>query len=213
MQPLREGKYQRRHGARRQDVRDGERVEGPRYIRIAPEDRDEHEDHDAVNQRERQRQDHLHGARLRRQANAGRTREQEDRHVGEGVEPDRRDADEVANPLVDAPIKSNTLLRIDRADPATGNVRLIRTRGFDADAMKEFLSRLAQQVGGGDGKDSQQFDNFRKQFTMVIDSRTEIDVEEGMTRAVRTDDTATISAPGRSTVKRTHKQITVTRAP
>jgi hypothetical protein len=122
----------------------------------------------------------------------------------------RRDADDVANPVVDAPIKSNTLLRIDRADPATGNVRLIRTRAFDPDAIEEVLSKVAR-LGGG--KDPQWLDNFRKQFTIAIDSRTEIDVEEGMTRAVRTEDTATNSVPGHRMVKHAHRQITVTRAP
>lgn len=71
-----------------------------------------------------------------------------------GLRPgETRHADEAINPFGGAPIKSNTTLRIDRADPATGNVRLIRTRAFDSDAMKEFLSRLAQQMSGGDGKD------------------------------------------------------------
>jgi len=125
----------------------------------------------------------------------------------------RRDADEAANPFGGAPIKSDTMLRIDRADPATGNVRLIRTRAFDSDAIREFLGRLAQQTGGGDGKDTQKLDNFLKQFTMALDSRTEIDVEDGMTRAVRQEDTATASVPGHSIVKHGHKLMTVTRAP
>jgi hypothetical protein len=124
----------------------------------------------------------------------------------------RRDADEAVNPFSGAPIKSNTMLRIDRADPATGNVHLIRTRAFDSDAIKEFLSRLAQQFGGGDGKDTN-LDNFMKQFSMTLDSRTEIDVEDGMTRAVRQEDTATASTPGHSIVKHGHKVITVTQAP
>jgi hypothetical protein len=127
----------------------------------------------------------------------------------------RRIAEEVANPFSGASIKSNTILRIDRADPATGNVRLIRTRAFDADAIREFLGRLAQRLGGmrGDDKNSHPFDNFLKQFTMTLDSRTEIDVEDGMTRAVREEDTATASVPGHSIVKHAHKLVTVSRAP
>ncbi len=124
----------------------------------------------------------------------------------------RRGADEAANLFGGAPIKSNTMLRIDRADPATGNVRLIRTRAFDSDAINEFLSRLAQQTSGG-GKDTQELDNFLKQFTMALDSRTEIDVEDGMTRTVHQEDTATASVPGHSIVKHGHKLMTVTRAP
>jgi hypothetical protein len=110
-----------------------------------------------------------------------------------------------------APIKSNAMLRIDRADPATGNVRLIRTRAFDSDALKEFLSWPAQQTSGGDGKDTQKLDNFLNQFIVALDSRTEIDVEDGMTRAVHQEDTAIASVPGHSIVKHGHKLMTVTR--
>ena len=124
----------------------------------------------------------------------------------------RRDADEAVSPFGGAPIKSNATLRIDRADPATGNVRLIRTRAFDSDAIRELLRRVAQ-IGGDDGKDPQRLDNFMKQFTMTLDSRTEINVEDGMTRAMRQEDTATANVPDHSVVKHGHKLLTVTRAP
>jgi hypothetical protein len=124
----------------------------------------------------------------------------------------RRNDDDVANPFSGAPIKSNTMLRIDSADPVTGNVRYIRTRTFDSDAIKEFLSRLAQQLGRV-SQDAQRFDNLMKQFTMTLDSRTEMDVEEGMTCALRQEDTATAGTPGHSIVKHGHKLMTVTRAP
>jgi hypothetical protein len=127
----------------------------------------------------------------------------------------RRVVDEVANPFSGAPIKSSTILSIDRADPATGNVRLIRTRALDAEAIREFLGRLAQRLGevSGDGKNSHMSDDFLKQFTMTLDSRTEIDVEDGMTRAIREEDTAKTIVPGHSIVTHAHKLVAVSRAP
>ncbi len=124
----------------------------------------------------------------------------------------RRDVDEVASPLSGSPIKSNTTFHIDTADPATGNVRLIRNRVFDPDAIKEFLSGIVRQLGGA-AANAQQFDNFMKQFTIALDSRTEIDVAEGMTRAVHQEDTATAGMPGHSIVKHSHKVMTVSPAP
>jgi hypothetical protein len=52
-----------------------------------------------------------------------------------------------------------------------------------------------------------------QQFNIAIDSRTEIDVEEGVTREGREEVTATNNVPGHSMVKREHKLMTVTRAP
>ncbi len=122
----------------------------------------------------------------------------------------RHTDDNVPSPFAGAPIKSNTTLRIDSADAATGNVRYIRTRAFDSDAIKEFLSRLAQQLGA---KDGERLDDMMKQLAMTLDSRTEIDVEDGMTRAVREEDTITGGVPGHTIVKHAHKLLAVTRAP
>ena len=46
---------------------------------------------------------------------------------------------------------------------------------------------------------------------MVLDSRTEMDVEGGMTRVVRQEDTATGTMFGHSIVRHSHKVMTVTR--
>jgi hypothetical protein len=48
--------------------------------------------------------------------------------------------------------------------------------------------------------------------TMVLDSRTEMEVEGGMTRVVRQEDTATGTMLSRSFVRHSHKVMTVTRA-
>ena len=125
----------------------------------------------------------------------------------------RNNDDDATNPFSGAPIKSNTSLRIGNADPATGSVRYIRTRTFDSDAIKAFLTKLAQQLGGTDSQHSQPIDNMMKQFTMALDSRTEIEVEDGITRTLRQEDTATAGTPGRSIVKHGHKLIRVMPAP
>jgi hypothetical protein len=119
----------------------------------------------------------------------------------------RSSVEEVANPLNGVPIKTSTSLRIDSADPATGKVRLIRTRAFDADDAKAFLRKLVPQPAG-----DQNLDNVMTQTTMVLDSRTEMDVEGGMTRVVRQEDTATGTMLSRSFVRHSHKVMTVTRA-
>ena len=120
----------------------------------------------------------------------------------------RSSVEEVANPLNGVPIKTSTTLRIDSADPATGKVRLIRTRAFDADEAKAFLRKLVPPQPAGD----QNLDNAMAQATMVLDSRTEMDVEGGMTRVVRQEDTATGTMLGRSFVRHSRKVMTVTPA-
>ena len=118
----------------------------------------------------------------------------------------RSSVEEVANPLNGVPIKTSTTLRIDSADPVTGKVRLIRTRAFDADEAKAFLRKLVPPAG------DQNLDNVMTQATMVLDSRTEMDVEGGMTRVVRQEDTATGTMLSHSFVRHSHKVMTVTRA-
>ena len=70
----------------------------------------------------------------------------------------RPDANDVSNPFTGAPVKSNTFLRIDSADPATGNVRYVRTGTLDPSAVKEFLSKMAERLGGNKN-DSQLFNH------------------------------------------------------
>jgi hypothetical protein len=84
---------------------------------------------------------------------------------------------------------------------------LIRTRAFDADEAKAFLRKLVPQSAG-----DQNPDNVMAQANMVLDSRTEMDVEGGMTRVVRQEDTATGTMLSRSFVRHSHKIMTVTRA-
>jgi len=121
----------------------------------------------------------------------------------------RRSEEETPNPLGPA-VKSTTTLRIERADAGTGNVRLVRTRTFDENAIKEFMNSVVKQ---GCGAGVQQFESAMQQLALAFDSRAEIDVECGMTRAVREDETTTANLPGHSTVKHQHKVVTVKAAP
>jgi hypothetical protein len=73
---------------------------------------------------------------------------------------------------------------------------LIRTRAFDADEAKAFLRKLVPQPAG-----DQNLDNAMAQATMVLDSRTEMDVEGGITRVVRQEDTATGTMLGRQVIE------------
>ena len=131
-----------------------------------------------------------------------------------GLRPgETRNSDDAApSPFGGAEIRSHTSLHIDSADPATRKVRYIRMRTFDSDAINEFLNKLAQQLAGADSSHSRPIDNTMKQFTMTLDSHTEIEVEDGITRTLRQDDTATAGTPGRSIVKHGHKLIQVTPA-
>lgn len=123
----------------------------------------------------------------------------------------RHEIGEVPNLFGGAPIKSNATLAIDSADPATGKVHFVRTTVFDPETIREFLSNLAQRLGGGDG--SQKLDDLLSQFAIKLDSRTDIEVEDGMTRSIRQDDAATATFRGQTTVKRAHKLMTVVPAP
>jgi hypothetical protein len=122
----------------------------------------------------------------------------------------RRAADEAHIPFGGAPIKSNTMLAIDNADPVTGKVRFVRTAEYDPDSVREFLSKLARRLGTSD---TRKLDEVLSQLALVFDSRAEIDVDGGMTRSFRQDDTATATFEGHTTVKRAHKLLTVTPAP
>jgi hypothetical protein len=124
----------------------------------------------------------------------------------------RSTVEDVPNPLSGTPIKSNNTSRIERADPATGDVRYIRTVSANGDSVKEFLRSLAGRFAGTD-KTPQQLDDFLQQFAMTIDSRSEIEVEGGMTRAVHEEDTATVTLRDHTVTKRAHKQLTVAPAP
>jgi hypothetical protein len=142
----------------------------------------------------------------------------------------RNSNDDIINPFNGTPIKSNTTLAIDSADPATGDVRYVRTQSFDSDAIKTLLGKLAEHAAdadaaaaagagspGGTGdaaKDRQsKIDAFLSKAAMTLDSRTEFEVEDGMTRTLRQEDKANAAIPGHSIVKHGHKLMTLTREP
>jgi hypothetical protein len=123
----------------------------------------------------------------------------------------RIDNDEI-NPFGGTPIKSHTMLRIDQVEPDIGKVRYAAERSFDPDSVRALLGGLAQHFAAA-SKQALSVDSVLKQLAMTLEGRSEIDVEEGMTRAVRETDTVTVRVPGRSSVGRAYQQLTVARAP
>ena len=138
----------------------------------------------------------------------------------------RKSDDDIVNPFNGTLIKSSTTLAIEAADPANGNVRYVRTRSFDPDAIKTLLGKLAEHAaatadgpggpagGGGAANDHQKnVDAFLSKAAMTLDSRTEIDVEGGMTRSLREEAKAHAAIPGHVIDKQVHKLTTVTQEP
>ena len=117
----------------------------------------------------------------------------------------------IANPFSGGPIKSDTALQIDGADPATGKVHYVRTQGFDPGATQALLRLLAeQQLKETDTpQEPDSVDKVLKDFAMSLNGRTEFDVEGGMTRSVKEEDTATAAIPNHKIIKIDNKQTTV----
>lgn len=125
----------------------------------------------------------------------------------------RNSVEDAPNPLTGAAIKSNTSLRIDSADASGGNVHYVRTRTYDPEAMKALLGNVLQQMGvDPDNAASQNLADLFKQMSLALESHTEFDVEQGITRSVKEDDAATTTILGQKIVKHVHKQLTVTPA-
>jgi len=119
----------------------------------------------------------------------------------------RDSVEEIPNPSGGAAIKSRVTLRIDSADAVTGNLRLVRTRGFDPDTIKDLTRTMAHQLTGAN---SEAFDKLVSALGFTFNSTAELSVEGGMTRAVREHEVLIITAPGQHALtKTTDKTVTV----
>ncbi len=116
----------------------------------------------------------------------------------------RRASTTEANPLGN--MVTNTELSIASADPASGRVRLLRTESYDADSIRQFLVAMVKRAGGGNADDMKEMD-------IVLDGRTDIDVVDGMTRALHEQSTLTANLMGNRVVTTNRKDVTVTPAP
>jgi hypothetical protein len=123
----------------------------------------------------------------------------------------KHDTESQRSPLGGSPIQVNIDTRIEKADATSGDVRFVRTRAFDREALKAWTLDLVKRSGNGQMQ-SEAANNVLKQLAMTHDTRTVVDVKGGMTRAIDEQDSLTVSAMGTTFTKREHKSTTVTPA-
>jgi len=116
----------------------------------------------------------------------------------------RRASTAEPNPL--GTMVTNTELSIASADPVSGRVRLLRTESYDAESIRQFLSAMVTRAGGSNAGDM-------KEMKISLDGRTEIDVADGMTRALHEQSTMSANLMGNTVVTTDRKDVTVSPAP
>ncbi len=127
----------------------------------------------------------------------------------------RRNVEETPSPFGGGGIvKSNIAFQIVTADAASGKVNYLRTSATDVDSIKDLTLKLSQQLltAAGDKATADKMEAITKQMDMSMNNRTEIEVDNGMTRRVRDQADIRVSAMGRTFTKREVKTITVTPA-
>lgn len=121
-------------------------------------------------------------------------------------------SEEFASPFGGEPLKAVTELHMESADLASGNVRLIYTRTPNKDSMREFTNRITNQLAAAAGL--RQWDSTKlKQLDIAFESRTELEVGEGITRTVHREETTNIALPGYRLLKRQRTDVKVTQVP
>ncbi len=117
----------------------------------------------------------------------------------------RRETPNQQSPIGGNPIKVNIETRIDKADATTGDVRYMRTRSFDTEALKDWTLDLVKRLQG-DKLPAAELEKVFKQLTMSMDMRATIAVKGGMTRLIDEQEDLVVSAMGVSFSKREHKE-------
>ncbi|HXX26740.1 MAG TPA: hypothetical protein VEJ40_08795 [Pseudolabrys sp.] len=102
------------------------------------------------------------------------------------------------------PLVKVRALSVAQADAATGNVKLTLTENYDLESIRKFLVALASQAGR-DPEDMKKMD-------ITLDGRTEIEVVDGMTRAMHEQSTMSADLMGNTVVTKDRKDVTVTPA-
>lgn len=126
----------------------------------------------------------------------------------------RRSVEENPSPLGGGTIKSNIAMQILKADQATGKVSYLRTSAYDVPSVKELIIKLTRQILAAAGDKpgaAEEMEKVLKQMDISMDGRTEIEVEDGMTRRVNDRSEMRASAMGRNAHKVETKIVTVTR--
>ncbi len=121
-------------------------------------------------------------------------------------------SEEFASPFGGEPLKGVTELHMESADLTSGNARLIYTRTPNKESMREFTRRITNQLAAAAGL--RQWDSTKlQQLDIAFESRTELEVGDGITRTVRRDETTNIGLPGVRLLKRQRIDVKVTQVP
>jgi hypothetical protein len=129
----------------------------------------------------------------------------------------RRFVEEQPSPIGGGTIKSNVAFQIVNADPTTGKVNYLRTTAFDVPSVKELTIRLTRQIMTAATQkspgDIDKLEKMLREMDVSMTGRTEIEVENGMTRRVRDQSEMRASVVGQTASKIETKTVTVTPAP
>jgi hypothetical protein len=91
-------------------------------------------------------------------------------------------------------------------------VQYLRTRSFDADALKDWTLDLVKRLQG-DKLPPAEVEKVFKQLTMSMNMRATVAVRDGMTRSIDEQEDLTVSAMGVSFSKRERKETKVKALP
>jgi len=117
-----------------------------------------------------------------------------------------------SSPFGGEPLKGVTEEHMDSADLASGNVRLSYTRTPNKDSLRELTTRITNQLAAAAGLPP--WDGTKlKQLDVAFESRTELEVGEGITRTVHDEETTNIGLPGYHLLERCRTDVKVTQAP
>lgn len=122
-----------------------------------------------------------------------------------GLKPgETRSEDVSVNSGIGTPLLKKMELSIAEADAANGNVRFKLTERYDTDSLRAFLAAIAKQAGNDP--------NDMKRMQISLEAQTDIDVVNGMTRAMLRRSTTSANMMGNTSVTRDTKDVTVTEA-
>jgi hypothetical protein len=129
---------------------------------------------------------------------------------GMKVGEERRDSELVQSPF-GAPVRVARTFRLESRDAASRKAKFVLTESYEPASMKAAALEIARRVGGvkASAKDVEQA---AATIEMSFESRTELEVEDGMTRVIRKEKTLAASGPGSSRLKRDIETVTVSPA-
>jgi hypothetical protein len=109
------------------------------------------------------------------------------------------------------PVSAITTLTLVSAQGS--KARYVRTQSYPPESIRQMISDMLKQMGGLPNMPTAELEKLMKQMAMVSTERLELDVEGGMTRAMKREDEFRIEMMGRVMSKRTLGRVTVAPAP